>query len=248
MTRPLYRRLAVIPAKATSERCPGKNLRILGGLPLFLHSVYYAQKEGFTPVVSTDSEEIISLCRRRSLACVREIVDDSRMENCIEQILGHFAATILAILAPTSPFRSPGLLQRIGTALETGRVRSAYTVRRIKVIGHLDGHFQLAHREQDAKRFLQYFDGNIVAFHTDFYREHGQFFNDESAGFQNPFPCNLQIDTEDEFKTLSVLGNSPIFCDLLTYPPKSNAEDRPVDTQAPGWRKRTGEEAYLRQG
>lgn len=229
MTVSFYPKLAVIPAKASSERCPGKNLRLLGGLPLFLHSVHYAVQEGFVPVVSTDCDEVITLCRNEGITFMQELVDDSKLENCIDQVLRHFSADILAILAPTSPFRAPGLLRRIACSLETGRTHSAYTAQKIKVIGHLDGHFQIAHREQDARRFLNFFDGNIVAFRTEFYLEKGQFFTDDSANYENPFPCNLQIDTEEEYKTLVVLGDSPVFRDLLAYPPEpcSDSADKP---------------------
>lgn len=38
--------IAIIPAKGNSLRCPHKDLREFMGLPLFLHSAFYAQNEG----------------------------------------------------------------------------------------------------------------------------------------------------------------------------------------------------------
>ena len=79
--------IAIIPAKKYSERCPGKNLRKFNNIPLFLYSVQYAINEGITPVVSTDSEEIMNICYARGIQVVKEKVNDSSMCNCIQKVL-----------------------------------------------------------------------------------------------------------------------------------------------------------------
>lgn len=214
-----FHRLALIPAKAHSCRCPGKNLRPLGGLPLFLHSVHYALHEGFTPVVSTDSDEVAAICRLRQIRCIRERVDDRRMENCAVQLLGVFSCDWLAILQPTSPFRETGLLGRMVQGLAGNDAPSAYTAEKIKLIGHLDGSFQHAYREQDARRFFYFFDGNILLVRNKSFLSSGQFFNDRSIPFPNSFPCSLQIDSEAEFELLSRLSDDAAYASLLPPTP-----------------------------
>ena len=59
------------------------------------------------------------------------------------------------------PFRRRGLLRQMAEDMEKGKIQSAYTARKTKMIGHMEGHFHLAHREQDAKKFFYFFDGNI---------------------------------------------------------------------------------------
>lgn len=199
-------KLAIIPAKKHSERCPDKNRRLLNGRPLFLHSVSYALQEGFVPVVSTDSEEVIERCRREGIQYFRETVDDRQMENCIRQVLTRFSCEMFALLQPTSPFRRRGLLRQMAEDMEKGNLQSAYTARKIKVIGHLEGHFHLAHREQDAKKFFYFFDGNINVVTRKQFLESGTMFDDDSRPYLNDFPCCLQIDTEEEWKALSQLG------------------------------------------
>ncbi len=207
-------RLAIIPAKASSERCAGKNMRLFAGIPLFMHSVYYARQEGFLPVVSTDSAEIMEMCRKAGVACMSEVVDDRRMENCIDQVLARVGCDLFALLQPTSPFRWPGLLQRMaeGAGLDAG---SLYTAQRIKLIGHLDGHFQAAYREQDARRFLDFFDGNILVMSRSRFLGTGVLLDDDSRPCFHEFPCHLQIDTEEQFSLLDDWAGLPGTARLL---------------------------------
>ena len=82
--------IAIIPAKAESDRCPGKNFRFIGDKPLFEYSVNYAISEGFIPIVSTDSKDIINYCKDKKINYFIETVDDSSMLNCVKQVLDGF--------------------------------------------------------------------------------------------------------------------------------------------------------------
>lgn len=201
-------KLAIIPAKKHSERCRDKNTRLLEGRPLFLYSVSYALQEGFVPVVSTDSEEIMERCRQEGIHYFQEAVDDRRMENCIGQVLTRFSCNMFAVLQPTSPFRHPGLLRRMAEDIQQGEIQSAYTTRKTKIIGHLEGHFHREYREQDAKRFFYFYDGNINIVTRRKFLESGTMFDDDSRPYPNDFPCCLQIDTEEEWNALSRLSGS----------------------------------------
>lgn len=211
----LIPKLAVIPAKKDSERCPGKNCRLFAGRPLFQYSVSYALQEGFMPIVSTDSEEIMEYCRREGIRYVREKVNDKRMENCIHQVLSGISCKMFAILQPTSPFRRAGLLRQMAEDMEKGEIHSAYTAHRIKMIGHLDGQFHVAHREQDARKFFYFFDGNINAITQKHFQESGTLFDNDSRPYLNDFPCCLQIDTEEEWKLLARLSGNEEYQGLL---------------------------------
>lgn len=50
--------IALIPAKGTSTRVPGKNIRAFHGKPIIAYSVEAAQCAGLTPYVSTDDEKV----------------------------------------------------------------------------------------------------------------------------------------------------------------------------------------------
>jgi len=62
----MARILTVIPARSGSKGVPGKNLRLLGGIPLIAHAIRTALASGFDMrvIVSTDSEQIANVARR----------------------------------------------------------------------------------------------------------------------------------------------------------------------------------------
>lgn len=207
--------IAIIPAKGNSERCPGKNLRSFLGYPLFLYSVFYAQSEGIMPVVSTDSDEIAQICRNYGINVVREQVDDSSMSNCVRQVLQQVTCDVFAVLLPTSPLRQRGLLRQMLSACHDGSCKSAFTACDMKLIGQLNGRFQRAYRDQDAKKRFLFFDGNISVTSRAYFECTGELFDEHSLPFINAFPCTMQIDTENEFTALEQVACQQDFRELL---------------------------------
>lgn len=207
--------IAIIPAKGQSLRCPDKNIRQFAGRPLFLHSVQYARNEGIEPIVSTDSEAIMALCREHGVRVVRETVDDSTMANCVRQVLKQVPCDYFAILLPTSPLRHPGLLRDMLQVCWSGEAESAYTAHSIKPIGHWKGHFLRAYRDQDTKQKFLFFDGNINVCSRMLFERTGELFHDSTVPFPHEFPANLQIDTEEEFAALEQLALHGDFFRLL---------------------------------
>src|SRR6187551_3439207 len=58
--------IALVPARAGSQRVPGKNVRELAGHPLLAYSIASAQESGIfgAVIVSTDSPEIAAVAER----------------------------------------------------------------------------------------------------------------------------------------------------------------------------------------
>ncbi|MEP6651749.1 MAG: acylneuraminate cytidylyltransferase family protein [Myxococcales bacterium] len=120
MARPVTPCLAVIPARGGSKGLPGKNIRILAGLPLLGHSVRCAQS---TPaitrtVVSTDSPQIAAVAREQGadvpfLRPPELARDDTPMMPVIAHALAELEAQegrryeSVILLDPTSPGRLP---------------------------------------------------------------------------------------------------------------------------------------------
>ena len=200
--------IAIIPAKATSERVPGKNRRLLLGEELYQYSVTYATAEGAKPVVSTDDEDIVAWCEKMDVACVREVVDDSNMVNCIDQVLAQVDCRYFALLQPTSPLRRLGLLRTMVEKLKFPLFSypSVYTSRKLKIIGHIGCEFQFATRDQDPQtRFLHQFDGNLLVVDAEWYASSHRLFDDLSVDIEQEVPFSLQIDTETDFKVFEAL-------------------------------------------
>jgi N-acylneuraminate cytidylyltransferase len=115
----LPRAVALIPARAGSQRIPGKNLALLGGHPLLAYAIAAAHESGlFTAViVSTDSEEIAEVARRygAEVPGLRPAEMSTATSFDIEWALHAMRGRdeeIFAILRPTSPFRSVGTIRR----------------------------------------------------------------------------------------------------------------------------------------
>lgn len=113
--------LCVVPAKASSTRIPGKNLRPLGGVPLFLWTVRAAIEADIGPVVvSTDRGDAGETIARLALAEGAIVVhrpaelcrDPAEAPDAVLHALGHLRArtrlrpSSVCMLLPTSPFRT----------------------------------------------------------------------------------------------------------------------------------------------
>ena len=123
--------LAIIPARGGSKGVPGKNLRLLAGLPLIAHSILLSKRcpEIARCIVSTDSEEIASMAREFGgeapfLRPAALATDDTpmwpvlkhalqEMESCEE-----FRYGSVLLLSPTSPSRLPDDISQAMQLLE----------------------------------------------------------------------------------------------------------------------------------
>jgi N-acylneuraminate cytidylyltransferase/CMP-N,N'-diacetyllegionaminic acid synthase len=112
--------LAVIPARRGSKGVPGKNLRVLAGLPLVAHAIRQALRCRAIErcIVSTDSEEIAAISRREGAEVPfrRPASLGGDRTTSLEVILhalrwleAHegYRPSAVVLLQPTSPLRTP---------------------------------------------------------------------------------------------------------------------------------------------
>lgn len=131
--------LIVIPARGGSKRFPGKNLCLLGGIPMLAHSILYAQKElpEGAVYVSTDSEEIAAVARQYGAGVVirPEALSDDYCPTApvIEHAARELAAQgvpfdYVVTLQPTNPLRPEGMLSSACSMLSASIYDSLFTV------------------------------------------------------------------------------------------------------------------------
>lgn len=195
--------IGIIPAKKSSIRVSNKNLSVIAGMPLFMHSVKFAKRVGIVPVVSTDSEEIINICIKNKIRYVKEIVNDSNMLFCIKQVLSKYKCNKWVLLQPTSPIRDIKTFKKL-LALSY-KHKSVITVQDLKFIGFLDGKFYIAYRDQDTKRRFYYFDGNMMIADSYWTLKHDRIFTDDIVYVKNIFPYCLQIDNKNELEIIKLI-------------------------------------------
>lgn len=117
--------LAVIPARGGSKGIPKKNIKNLGGKPLIQYTIEQALAATCIDkvVVSTDSDEIASVCRKVSSVEVimrpKELASDTAkteqalIHACdyLKESLG-IIVDVVVTLEPTSPFRTSSSIDK----------------------------------------------------------------------------------------------------------------------------------------
>jgi CMP-N-acetylneuraminic acid synthetase len=115
------RAIALIGARAGSERVPGKNIRRLAGHPLLAYAIATAQQAGVFErvLVSTDSEQIADVARWYGadvpfLRPSEYATSTSPDIEWIRYVLGKLPETydVFAIVRATNPFRGPDVILR----------------------------------------------------------------------------------------------------------------------------------------
>lgn len=131
--------IVIIPARGGSKRLPGKNLMLLGGLPLIAHSILYAKANSNVidvVFVSTDDPEI----KKIALEYGAEVIDRpahlaggheptvTALKHVLESLETKPETVIL--LQPTNPLRPEKLLQQAIELYEKENCESLFTVTR----------------------------------------------------------------------------------------------------------------------
>jgi CMP-N,N'-diacetyllegionaminic acid synthase len=113
--------IGFVPARAGSERVPGKNVRPLAGHPLLAYAIATAQQAGVCDrvVCSTDSEEVAEVARWYGadvpfLRPAEYATSTSPDVEWLTYTLGRLAESydLFAIVRATNPFRGPDVLRR----------------------------------------------------------------------------------------------------------------------------------------
>jgi CMP-N,N'-diacetyllegionaminic acid synthase len=116
--------VALIPARQSSKRVPGKNVRVLRGHPMLAYTIAPAIESGVfdAVIVSTDSEETAAVARHygaevpflRPAAFATDTSPDIEWVEYTLRELGKRGRSwdAFSLLRPTSPFRSPDTIRR----------------------------------------------------------------------------------------------------------------------------------------
>lgn len=129
----------LIPARAGSKRCPGKNTRMLNGKPLIQWTIEAATAIGCPVIVSTDDSRVAAVaagCRlhERHPDHATDTAPDFLWVNDLKAMI---TTRYFAICRPTSPFRTASTIRR-GYAALVGS--GAHSIRAIsKVAGQHPG-------------------------------------------------------------------------------------------------------------
>jgi CMP-N,N'-diacetyllegionaminic acid synthase len=133
--------VALVPARAGSERVPGKNVRPLAGHPLLAYAITAARRSGVADrvVCSTDSEEIAAIARWYGadvpfLRPAGYATSTSPDIDWVSHALGELPERydLFALVRPTSPFRGPDAIRRARDRLL--EVPQATSIRAVEIV------------------------------------------------------------------------------------------------------------------
>lgn len=131
--------IAIIPARGGSKRLKDKNIKVLDGVPLLVHSILYAQKNSncIDAIYVSTNDAVI---RETALAYGAQVIDRP------ESLSDDFATTVSALkhvlesiedviedvvlLQATNPLRPENLLQEAMKLYKEGGYDSLFTVSR----------------------------------------------------------------------------------------------------------------------
>ena len=224
--------LAIIPARGGSRGLPGKNIRLLGGIPLICHSIKAALKSNLIDrvIVSTDDNEIASIAkdcgadvpfmRPANLASDTSMVMDVYL-HVVDFIAKQNSKSIQSFVAllPTVPLRAP---EDIDKAIEIFNDKNAHSVisvveasvplswyRHITKEGMLENYspeFDAVKNRQELKKsYIP--NGAIYVFHTEILRSKRQYYTEKTYPYIMPRERSADIDDLLDFQWVEYLLN-----------------------------------------
>lgn len=215
------RAVAVIPAKSVSRRLPGKNLKLLAGTPLFLHSVRDALQAGvFDAVyVSSDARDILDLAvqsgaiglSRPPALCTDAATNFLVLRHHMsEWRAAGEEADIVTLLQPTTPFRDPAQLGAMLArfANDTGADSLVTVARASRLRGVVedgcwlpDGEAQVGAGRIQARRELHEFTGHVVMLRPARTLDRGSLLGDRILAEYLPLAWpDIDIDTPEDWR------------------------------------------------
>lgn len=167
--------IAIIPARGGSKRLPGKNIKLLAGIPLIAHSIKYAKANKCIDqvYVSTDDNEIKQVAIQFGALVVdrpENISGDfeptvSALKHVLENISDKIENVVL--LQATNPLRPNNLLKDAISFFNANNCDSLFTVSRdFHKLGKIEGsnfipyNYKVGQRSQDLEPL--YFENGLL--------------------------------------------------------------------------------------
>ena len=193
--------VAVITARAGSERLRHKNMLPLNGRPLAEWSILHALEAGLETVVTSDIPELLDIARHYGARAVQRPAHLGTANCTHEEAIRHaLEATGCSghpcmLLQPTSPFREDRIIERCLEAAEAhpkSTILSARDVHRFVIGGDNTGAETL-------------WDGCVAVYPSGRVGEYP-----EVVAVRNSHLNSLQVDTEDDYVQACLIASRTI--------------------------------------
>ena len=211
--------IAIIPARGGSKRLPGKNIKLLGGIPLIAHSILYAKEHDFIDAVYVSTDDVV--IKEIALQYGAIVIDRpqalsgdleptvSALKHVLENIEGVVENVIL--LQATNPLRPQNLLQEAFTVFQEQQVDSLFTVSRSHhKLGKIENHkfipynYEVGQRSQDLEPL--FYENGLLYIARASVIQNNEIITKEAFPLEvnHPF-ANVDIDTQEDFEYAAYL-------------------------------------------
>ena len=205
--------IAIIPARGNSKRLSNKNINLLGGMPLLVHSINYAKQHEFIDAiyVSTDNQDIKKIALQYGAFIIdrpKELSGDleptvTALKHVLDS-LDHDIENVI-LLQPTNPLRPKNLLTDAFQVFKANECDSLFTVsRNHQKFGIIENNefkpfnYKIGQRSQDLEPL--YFENGLL-----YITKAKHILNNEIIT-SNAFPlivnhpfASVDIDTQEDF-------------------------------------------------
>lgn len=224
--------LGIVPARGGSQGIPGKNIKLLNGLPLIAHTLQQATEATLIDrvIVSTDDENIAE-CARSFAADVPFLRPNNlatSTSSTLELIL-HAIDRLeedgekydkVCLLQPTSPYRPKGIIDEAIRFFASQESRSLVSIR--KVPTHYNPHWTfhiecgslrknipgpLITRRQDLPE-TYHRDGAIYILDVNYMKQNGKLLSEDLFGFEIVSPALINIDGPEDWNIAEKFMNA----------------------------------------
>lgn len=205
--------IAIIPARGNSKRLPNKNIKLIQGMPLLVHSILYAKENGIQKIIVSTNDSIIKEIALKHGAEVIERPEElsgdecttvSALQHVLESIDESFQNVIL--LQPTNPLRPKKLLKEAFQKFIEENYDSLMTVtRNEQKFGKISNNkfipfnYKIGQRSQDLEPL--YFENGLLYITKASLILEGKIVGENNCPFivNHPF-AKVDIDTQEDFE------------------------------------------------
>ncbi|SDH42466.1 CMP-N-acetylneuraminic acid synthetase [Flavobacterium omnivorum] len=205
--------IAIIPARGNSKRLPNKNLLLLGGIPLLVHSILFAQRSPSIIdeiYVTTDNAAIKKIALQYGARVIDRPAaisgDFEPTVTAIQHALDSIAEAVesVVVLQPTNPLRPEKLLKEAFEMFRMNDAESLFTVtRNHQKLGKISNNYfepynyKIGQRSQDLEP-LYFENGLLYIAQAKLIRE-GKIFSENSLPYEvNHIFARVDIDIQED--------------------------------------------------
>jgi CMP-N-acetylneuraminic acid synthetase len=214
--------IAISPARGGSKRLPKKNILSLGGIPLLVHSILYAQKNSSIIdeiYVSTDDEMIKKIAMQYGAKVIDRSANLSGDMDTTVSALRHvlvaldFEVENVVLLQATNPLRGEILLKEAFEIYEKGNYDSLFTVSRnnhklgkMETNKFIPFNYEIGQRSQDLEPL--YFENGMLYISKAKLILENKIISESAYPYEvNHIFANVDIDTQDDLDYAEYLYN-----------------------------------------